>query len=215
MSGCCSGHSYDEFFTERAARRDARLFRRRGLDSTARRIARFVARRGVPGLTALDVGGGVGALGLELIKGGAAQVLTAELSSGYDRVAAELAEAEGAGDRVERRVLDFATQADDLPRVDVVVMNRVVCCYPDYERLLGAAAGRAGRILAFSFPKETWWTRLGSMIANAVLALRRCGFRSFVHPPAALVATVEGHGFRLAYEHEGALWRVAGFERSA
>ncbi len=215
MAGCCSGHSYDEFFTEKAARRDARLLRRRGLDTTARRIARFVARRGIPGATALDVGGGVGALGLELIKGGAARVVTVELSSGYDRVAGELASAEGAGDRVERRVLDFATQAGELPLVDVVVMNRVVCCYPDYETLLGAAAGRANRLLAFSFPKETWWTRGGSLIANAVLGLRRCDFRSFVHPPAALIATAEAHGFQLAYEHEGALWRVAGFERAA
>ena len=53
------------------------------------------------------------------------------------------------------------------------------------------------------------------MLANAALGLRRCDFRSFVHPPAALVATVEQHGFRLAYEHEGVLWRVAGFERSS
>lgn len=215
MSGCCSGHSYDEFFTEGVAKRDARLLRRRGLDSTARRIARFVARRGIPGATALDVGGGVGGLGLELIKGGAGRVVTVELSSGYDEIAAELARVEGVGDRVERRVLDFAARADELPQVEVVVMNRVVCCYPDYEQLLGAAAGRADRLLAFSFPKETWWTRLGSVLANAALGLRRCDFRSFVHPPAALVATVEQHGFRLAYEHEGVLWRVAGFERSS
>lgn len=215
MGGCCSGHSYDEVFTQRAARRDARLFRRRGLDTTARRIARFVARRGIPDATALDVGGGVGALGLELLRGGAERVVTVELSSGYDAAAGDLARAEGVADLVERRILDFATQAHELAKADIVVMNRVVCCYPDYETLLGAAAGRAVRLLAFSFPRETWWTRLGSLVANAALGLRRCDFRAFVHPPAALIATAEAHGFQLVYEHEGALWRVAGFERAA
>ena len=35
---------------------------------------------------------------------------------------------------------------------DVVVLHRVVCCYPDYERLLGAAADHSRRLLVFSHP---------------------------------------------------------------
>jgi magnesium-protoporphyrin O-methyltransferase len=93
-------------------------------------------------------------------------------------------------------------------------MHRVVCCYPDYEGLLAAAAGRSRRLLTFSFPRSTWWTRAGVVVANAFLRLRRCEFRSYVHPPVGLVSAVERHGFRLAYEHEGSLWRIAGFERA-
>jgi magnesium-protoporphyrin O-methyltransferase len=215
MAGCCSGHSYDEVFTETAARRDAHLYRRRGLDSTARRIVRFVARRGIPGATAIDVGGGVGVLGLELVKAGAEHVTTVELSSGYDDIATALARTAGVEERVDRRVLDFAAAAEELPGADVVVLNRVVCCYPDYDGLLRAAARRSQRLVAFSFPRRTWWTRLGITFGNWILRLRRCEFRGYVHPPPALFASVEREGFALAYEHEGLLWQVAGFERAA
>ncbi len=162
----------------------------------------------------LDVGGGIGAIGLELLRAGAARALTVELSGAYDQTAAELASQAEVEDRVERRVADFAQEADELPRANVVVMHRVVCCYPDHDSLLAAAAGRAERLLVFSFPRSTWWTRAGSKFVNLILRQRGCDFRSFIHPPDALIAAGERHGFRLEYEHEGMLWRVAGFERS-
>lgn len=213
MAGCCSRQGYDEFFTEKLARRDARAYRRRGLDQNARRIVAFAARRHLDGATVLDVGGGNGALGLELLKAGATRAVTVELSSAYDETAAQLAREAGYEERVERRVVDFADAADTLPDTDVVVMHRVVCCYPEGEALVAAAAESTRRLFAFSFPRRTWWTRLGARLANAFFRLRRMEYRSFIHRPAGLVASAERSGLRLAYEHEGTLWRIVGFER--
>ena len=211
MAGCCSRQGYDEFFTEKLAIRDARNYRRRGVDANARRIVGFVARHGVG--TVLDVGGGNGTLGLELLKGGAGSVTTTELSSSYDETAAQLAREAGVEDRVERRVLDFAEAAAELPEADVVVMHRVVCCYPDGVALVDAAASRARRLLAFSFPRRTWWMRSGAKAVNLWLAARRMEYRSYVHPPQQLIAAAEAQGLRPTYEHQGMLWRIAGFER--
>lgn len=215
MTGCCSRQGYDTFFTEKVARRDARMYRRRGLDSNARRIVGFVARRGVEGATVLDVGGGNGVLGLELVKAGAERAITVELSSAYDATATELAREAGAEDRVERRALDFADAAEEFPEADVVVMHRVVCCYPDGETLVAAAAGRARRLLAFSLPRRTWWTRFGASAGNVFLAARRMEYRGFIHSPERLFATAARAGLAAAWEHDGALWRIAGFERSS
>ena len=44
-------------------------------------------------------------------------------------------------DRVDRRFLDIAAEPEGAEPADIVVLHRVVCCYPDYERLLSAAAG--------------------------------------------------------------------------
>jgi 2-polyprenyl-3-methyl-5-hydroxy-6-metoxy-1,4-benzoquinol methylase len=214
MAGCCSRQGYDDFFTEKIARRDASAYRRRGLDANARRIVGFLARRGVEGATVLDVGGGNGALGLELLKAGAARAITVELSSSYDATATELAREAGVEDRVERRVVDFADAAEELPEVDVAVMHRVVCCYPDGEALVAAAAGRARRLLAFSFPRRTWWTRVGASAVNVFLAARRMEYRSFIHRPDRLVAAAERAGVLATWEHDGELWRIAGFERA-
>ena len=54
--------------------------------------------------------------------------------------------------RVDRRLHDIAEDPSGVEPADVVVLHRVVCCYPDYERLLGAAAERARRLLVFSHP---------------------------------------------------------------
>lgn len=214
MAGCCSGQGYDEFFTEKTAIRDARWYRRFGLDGTARRLVGFLAQRNISGATAVDVGGGVGVLSLALLKAGVKRVVTVELSSAYDQTAGDLAREAGFEKRIERRVLDFAEQADGLPPADAVVMHRVVCCYPDYESLVAAAASRAGRLLAFSFPRRTWWIRAGATVMNAVGGLRGSEFRGYVHRPERLVAAVEGQGLRQTLDHEGWFWCVAGFERA-
>lgn len=152
-------------------------------------------------------------LGLELLKAGAERAITVELSSAYDATATELAREAGAEDRVERRVVDFADAAEEFPEADVVVMHRVVCCYPDGEALVAAAAGRARRLLAFSFPRRTWWTRLGALGGNVFLAARRMEYRGFIHPPERLLAAAERAGLAAAWEYDGALWRLAGLER--
>src|SRR3954463_5208013 len=124
---CCSGKGCDEFFDERAARRDARGYGRNGLDGTARRIVELVQQRGVAGKTVRGVGGGIGAIQLELLQAGAARTVNVELSPAYDPYAAELLHVNGLDARVDRRVLDFAEGADELDAADVVVLHRVVC----------------------------------------------------------------------------------------
>ena len=161
----------------------------------------------------LDVGGGNGVLGLELLKAGAERAINVELSSSYDETATALAREAGVEDRVERRVVDFADAAEQLPEADVVVMHRVVCCYPEGEALVAAAAGRTRRLFAFSVPRRTWWTRLGSAGSNVFFAARHMEYRSFIHRPDRLTAAAEGEGLTAVWEHEGSLWRIAGFER--
>ena len=82
-----------------------------------------------------------------------------EISTNYEAEAAQLLERTGMAARVERRFLDIAQVPDEVERADVVVLHRVVCCYPDYERLLGAAASKTGRLLVFSHPPGNLVTR--------------------------------------------------------
>ena len=68
MSGCCAT-GYERFFGPRLARRDARRYRKRGLDDTAQRLVDELSAHGASG-TSLEIGGGVGAIELELLKRG-------------------------------------------------------------------------------------------------------------------------------------------------
>jgi len=194
------------------ARHELRRYRQRGLPRTARDLVELAGD--VRGATVLEVGGGLGTLALELLAAGATRVTNVELSGGYEEAAAELLAERGLSGRVERRVADFAADAETIPRHDIVLLHRVVCCYPDAERLVAAAAARTARALLLTYPRERALTRAGVRAVNAWLRLRRCGFRTFVHPFAAIAAAAQAEG--LAEEtrrREGPLWENAAFTR--
>ncbi len=201
-------------FGPKRARKDARRYQRRGLDPTARHIVELLRRQGVEGRTLLEVGGGVGALQIELLKAGVSRVVSIELTPTYEDAAGDLLQRAGLQDRVERRLMDFAEAGDDVAAADIVIMNRVICCYPDMPRLATAAAAHTRQTLVLSFPKETWWTRFGLAIGNLVLRAARLQFQVFVHPPARIIATAEECGLETTLNRSGIFWQVAAFRRA-
>jgi magnesium-protoporphyrin O-methyltransferase len=112
-------------------------------------------------------------------------------------------------------VTDFAQSGPEVETAYVVVMNRVICCYPDMPNLAGAAANRTKGLLVMSFPNRRWWTRLGLTVANLGFRVIRLQFRVFLHPPELIQAVVQQHGFRTRFNERGLLWQVNAFERIA
>ena len=214
MGGCCRPGDYDKLFDEKNARAKAREYARKGLNDDALRIVDFVRGRLSPGYSVLEVGGGVGAIQLELLRDGAAKAINIELATQYEIVAAELIRERGLGERVERRLGDFVREGGTIAGADVVVMQRVVCCYPDADALVGAGADHARRLLLLTFPVERWWIRVGLAAENALFRLRGSTFRSFVHSTAAVLAVAQRHGMRVADHHRGLIWQVVAFERT-
>jgi 2-polyprenyl-3-methyl-5-hydroxy-6-metoxy-1,4-benzoquinol methylase len=213
MAGCCDPRGCDQFFGTRFARRMAKRYRTRGLDRPTRRMVEFLDRHGIEGATVLEVGGGVGEIQLELLERGAARTVNLELSAAYEPEAQRLLREAGLEDRVQRRLHDIAVDPAGVEQVDVVVLHRVVCCYPDYERLLTAAADHARRLLVFSHPPR-------NVISRALIGMQNVGFRvtgkefrTFAHPPSAMLAVLERRGLRPAFVHHGVPWQVAGLER--
>jgi 2-polyprenyl-3-methyl-5-hydroxy-6-metoxy-1,4-benzoquinol methylase len=195
-------------FNRRYAERDARAFRRRGLGESSRALVELAGN--VEGETVLDVGGGIGGIGLELLARGASRSTTIELSAGYDDAASELARERGVADRIERRVGDVV--GTDVETYDVVVMHRVVCCYPDADALLSAAAARTRRVLVLTYPQERRWIALGIGAVNLFMRISRCGFRTYAHPVSQVLD--ERGGLRLTRrERHGLLWESAALSR--
>jgi Methyltransferase domain len=205
VTSCCKPTEYRRFFNRKFARRDLDRYRRRGLVATERDLVTLCGN--VEGATILEIGGGIGALQLELLDAGAAAATNVELSGGYEEAAAELF---ASRENVERIVADFVEA--DVPPHDVVVLHRVVCCYPDVDALVGAAARSARRELVLTYPQERRWIGWGLRAVNLWLRLRGCGFRTYQHPFARIAAAAEGLRLerRLA---RGLFWESAAFER--
>lgn len=211
---CCLPASYGKVFDDREARRNLRSVRKRGLDADASRMVRFIAAQAPVTQTILEIGGGIGALQVELLRAGAAHATNVELSPAYETVAAELLADAGLTARVRRHLGDFTADPEAFAPADVVVMHRVVCCYPDAIRLVRGAAGRARRFLALSYPRDAWWVRVALAVENFLFfRLRRIGFHIYLHPPPILLATAGALGFTPAYHYRGFSWETVVLER--
>jgi len=215
MPTCCGADAYAKLFDEKNAKKDLRRYLKSGLDATGRRIVDAIINRGVVGTTVLEVGGGIGAIQVELLRAGALRATNVEIVDTYESAAGHLLATVGLAERVDRKVLDFAESGPEIAGADVVVLHRVICCYPDMEAPVRAATTHAGRLLALSFPPDRWWWRIGARLATAWFQIRGCGFRIYTHDPRRILAAAASAGFRPVLEHRGLTWQVAVLERSA
>lgn len=212
MSECCDPLSYQRMFSEKEARRRLKGYRKKGLDNMASGLVEYVADRGVADKSVLEIGGGVGDLQVELLKAGAANSVNVELSSEYEAAATELIEDEGLDGRVERLNGDFVEQRSLVETADVVVMNRVVCCYPWFDRIMEAAIDKTGWLLALAIPRDRQLTHAFVGIGNWINR-RRCGFEAFVHPVEEIEQVAARAGLTRVFVDEDFIWRGLVFER--
>jgi 2-polyprenyl-3-methyl-5-hydroxy-6-metoxy-1,4-benzoquinol methylase len=165
------------------------------LDKRARVLLSAVLKTRVDGCSVLDVGAGIGALGLELLKHGAARVTLADASPAYLDAAAQQAEEMHLRDCVEVAPGDFVDIAAGLERADIVVLDRVICCYPDWSGLLDAAASRCRGVLGISYPRGRADIRLLIAFENIRRRFMRDAFRAYVHPSRLMKQALRDTGF--------------------
>jgi 2-polyprenyl-3-methyl-5-hydroxy-6-metoxy-1,4-benzoquinol methylase len=210
MGGCCEPEGYENLFSARFSRHLAKRYRKRGLDKTAARIVAFLTEHGVEGASVLEIGGGVGALQLELLRQGASRATNLELVDSYEADAKTLAADAGFGNQVTRRQVDIAKAPEAVEPHDIVVLHRVVCCYPDSNRLLEVAAQHATRLLVFSHPPRNLVSRAMTATENMLFRLRRNPFRTYLHDPDELAAAAERGALKPRYRHRGMSWHILG-----
>ena len=215
---CCAPHppgGYDREFNARFARRLARRYRREGLTPSASLVLDFAGSIGLEGASLLEIGGGIGDIQLEALKRGASHTTNVELSSAYEPEAARLLDEAGVRDRATRMLgVDLARMPEAVEPADIVVLHRVVCCYPDYEHLLAAAAGRAKRAVVFSHPPRTLLARFSARAINTLYALTGNPYRAFAHTPDAMIAVLRGRGLEPRYRDASGPWHVVGAVRA-
>jgi Methyltransferase domain len=213
MSSCCN-QGFESMFGEKTAARDLERYRRRGPSKPTRALLDALRDKGIQGASVLDIGGGIGAIPLELLDTGAAAATGVDAAPAYLSAAVEEAKRRGHGDRVAYREGDFVAIAPDVPAADVVTLDRVICCYPDMEALVGLSAERALRLYGLVYPRDAWWIRAAFRLMNLGLRLSRKPFRVYVHRPEAVdrQASLRGLTRRLR-RSVGPMWLVALYER--
>lgn len=210
---CCE--ITDHAFTEEEARIEIKRYRRKGPAGQTQLIMESIRSLGLEGIELLDIGGGIGVIHHELLQDIAEKATHVDASSAYLKQARWEAARRGHSERVHFIHADFTDVAAELPPADIVTLDRVVCCYPDFRRLLTVAADHCRGALALTYPRERWFLRLGLSIINFFQRLRRDPFRVFLHPIAEIDALLRKEGlervsFRRLFVWEMALYRRTG-----
>lgn len=214
MIGCCSHcEGVAEQFGAKAARRDGKRYRRHGPDATTQLLLDGIRSAARAPTSLLDIGGGIGVLHHELLADTVNRVTHVDASPAYVAAARKEDERRGRAGRVEYLLGDAAEVAGSLESADIVTLDRVICCYPDWQSLVAETASKARQIYAFSLPNDRWYTRLAVYLINLTRRVKGSAFRAFVHPVERVDRFVEELGLRRIGVERTFVWRVEIYRR--
>ena len=209
---CCE--ITDNAFTEAEARSELKSYRKRGPAEQTKLILTAIRSLNLKNADLLDIGGGIGAIHHELLKDVVRAATHVDASSAYLKEAKEEAARRGHSDRVNFIHADFTNVAPELPKVDLVTLDRVVCCYPDFRGLLKSAANHSKSAIALTYPRETWYMRFGLRVINFFQGLRKDPFRVFLHPVAEMDSLLKREGFERVSLRRLFVWEMALYQKS-
>lgn len=207
MTPCCQPPAGDagRFFSW-FARRSCRRYQRKGLGKTQQQLVRGIIEQQIDGASVLEIGCGVGYLHQTLLGRGAGTAIGVDLSEGMLNNARTVAQQRQLGTRTDYRLGDFVELADGLPQADVTVLDKVVCCYPDADRLVHRSLEKTRRVYALTYPRSHLLNRVLTTVEAAALRLVRCDFRSYVHDPEEIERWILERGYRKKFESTTRIW---------
>lgn len=204
---CCDPNGLDKMFAGPLVRQELRAYQANGLNKRQQKLMTLLEPV-LSNSSVLDIGCGIGALGTALLTKGAGEGTFVDVSSAYLAAAREVAAAAGVGERASFYQDDFAASERPYPQADVVVLDRVVCCYPDAAALLAKAARHCRGTLVFTYPRPFWFVRLFRAFCAFGMRLSGREYRFFLHDPALLVRAATGAGHTRVVVRSAGVWQL-------
>ncbi len=212
--GCCDyTQAADAQFGPKLARKDMERYHKKGPDVTTRFLLDAIRDTGLAHASLLDIGAGIGTLHHELIDGTVASAIHVEASPSYIAEARREVEQRGHQELVSFIEGDAAELGEDLPAADLATLDRVICCYPDWDRLVTHSAGKTRRYYGFSVPRCRWSVRLVVALQNLSRRMRGSAFRTYVHSLDAIDRKLADLGFRRVSVRNSFVWHAALYTR--
>jgi magnesium-protoporphyrin O-methyltransferase len=209
---CSQCDAIEQQFDDREAQRQLRRLRRRGPARTTKLLidaVRHALGDTVPqDLSLLDIGAGVGAIHHALLGTTVAQAIHVDASSAHISVARAEADRLGHSGQVDFRLGDFVAMADTVPAMDVVTLDRVICCYPDVDQLVSHSAAKARRVYGAVYPRQVPWMRAAIWTINLFQRVRGSAFRVFMHRPDRIDSILRAAGLHPASRQATLGWEV-------
>ena len=216
MSSCCTSkqcQGVEQLFDRKTADSDLADYLQNGAEKTTMLLLDQLKKSGFTGKSLLDIGGGIGAIQLEGLAGGLSAVTNVDASTAYSTVAQEEAIKRGVADKVTYLRGDFVQMAGEVKSADIVTLDRVICCYDDMPKLVGAASQKATQAMGVVFPVDRGVFKIGRFLLNAGMSLFRHPYRFFLHSTDEVIQIAKLNGLKPTFHKKHFLWQVLIFER--
>ena len=181
----------------------------------SRLLVELLEKRGLYGRTVLELGCGLGGLSLDVVTRGATMATGVDLSPVAIREASRLAVEAGLAERLDFLVGDGARI--DLPPRDVIVLDKVICCYPEADVLIQNSVRAANSTYAFVLPFSSGWqgilARFAIRVENGIRRVRGQPFRAYVHDVGRIEGRIAKAGLERVAWARRLIWYVAVHER--
>jgi SAM-dependent methyltransferase len=211
---CCCPHSVSanrlfSFF----ARRYRKRFNRKGFEPSQKQLLTGLQQAGYGGKMVLEIGSGVGHLHQTLLEQGAQSAVGIDLASSMIEEAEAWAVERGLSDRTRYYQADFMNMEEVLEAADVVILDKVVCCYPDADGLVHKSLSKTRQVYALTYPRDRWYVRAGIAFGAFLMKLIRSDFRPYLHDPIQVEQWITESGFKKIYVANTPIWLTQVFER--
>lgn len=177
------------------------------MSPSSKLLLTFLVEEGVQGKSVVDLGCGAGGFTIQLVKEGASIAAGFDLSQNMIDTANELAKAEGFETKTKFQIGNAATAK--LPTSDIVIMDKVLCCYSDWRPLLKNAINASQEMIGFIVPRDVGIAKLcfspGVKIVN-YFAKRKGNTLFYLHPLSQVDSTLQDSGFMLHKKQTRRFW---------
>lgn len=190
-------------------------YKNKGLSRSSKLLLRFILDNAIRDRSVLDLGCGAGGLSMELLKEGATNTVGFDHSPKMIEAATELAQATGFDKQAKFQLGNGATS--ELPRSDIVIMDKVLCCYSEWKPLMKNAIGASSVMVGFTVPRDEGIAKVPFRIGLGVVNYfqkRRRGVLFYLHPLSTLDKTLRDSGFNRLRKQASRFWLVFLYSRS-
>jgi len=215
MSLCCAPTASTAKFFSLFANGYCRRFKRKGFEPSQKHLLEAIEVAGFDDQTLMEIGCGVGHLHLTLLERGARSAVGIELAPKMLTMAKDWAKERALADRVEYLEGDFMILANQLDSAEIVILDKVICCYPDVKGLVSKSIDESLRTYVFTIPRNRWIVRFGMSFLKFFLWLVRSEFRPYIHSLETINTIVESAGFKKFYQRSTFVWNTFAYAKVA
>lgn len=213
--GCCQCEGIETRFDQAYVAKKLKRYQNEGPKDTTQILIAAIKGSMSKDMTLLDIGSGLGDIQHALLSAGVKESINCEASTAFINACKEEALRLGNADRITHIKGDFVDVAADIPEVDIVTLDRVICCYHEMPELVSKSLGKARRLYGIVIPIDKWWVKLGTWVYyNLRFLFQRNPFRVFVHSTEAIEGLILSQGFERVFFETKGTWQVSVYART-